>query len=119
MAEVKIKRAYEEASRDDGFRIFVDRLWPRGLKKEKFHYDLWEKGIAPSTELREWFHQDPEGNWKEFVSRYKKELGNSEEMKDLEKIVKDHPVVTLLYGSKDEVHNQAVVLQEYLQSKSK
>lgn len=114
MTQIKTKRAYAEPADTDGFRIFVDRLWPRGIKKEAFHYDLWEKEIAPSTELRKWFHHDPESNWNEFVSRYKKELANNHALEELKKTIKGKKVVTLLYGAKDEVHNQAVVLKDYL-----
>ncbi|MDE6368258.1 MAG: DUF488 family protein, partial [Muribaculaceae bacterium] len=71
---IKIKRAYDPVSNEDGFRVYVDRLWPRGLSHETFHYDLWDKEISPSTELREWFHQDPDNRWDEFKKRYLDEL---------------------------------------------
>ena len=114
--EIKIKRAYEPASPQDGYRIYIDRLWPRGLSHETFHYDMWEKNIAPSTELREWFHADPENRWEEFAKRYAEEVRHSDEFKNLERIVEGHPVVTLLYSSKDEQRNNAVVLQQLLEA---
>ena len=72
--EIKLKRAYEPESAGDGYRVYVDRLWPRGLSHETFHYDIWEKQIAPSDELRKWFHADPDGRWQEFERRYSAEL---------------------------------------------
>ncbi len=75
--KILIKRAYEPASSNDGFRIYVDRLWPRGLSHETFHYDLWDKEVAPSTELRQWFHENPTSEWSEFETRYKNELLNN------------------------------------------
>lgn len=77
MTQYQLKRAYEPASPEDGFRVYIDRLWPRGLSHETFHYDLWDKDIAPSTELREWFHADPDNRWSEFETRYSKELETS------------------------------------------
>lgn len=71
---INIKRAYEPASPEDGFRIYADRLWPRGLSHETFHYDLWDKDVAPSTELRQWFHENQSTEWTEFEQRYKNEL---------------------------------------------
>ena len=77
MTQYQLKRSYEPASPEDGFRVYIDRLWPRGLSHETFHYDLWDKDIAPSTELREWFHADPDNRWSEFETRYSKELETS------------------------------------------
>ena len=110
---MKIKRVYEMPSRDDGKRILVDRLWPRGLTKEKASIDLWLKEIAPSTALRKWFDHDPD-KWKEFQKRYRKELRDNKELVSLlkEKIKKG--TVTLVYGAKDEKHNEALVLKEWL-----
>jgi uncharacterized protein YeaO (DUF488 family) len=110
--EIKLKRVYEKPDEKDGFRILVDRLWPRGLTKEKAAVDLWLKNIAPTTELRKWFNHDPE-KWKEFQNRYIKEV---EENKEAVSILRGHlktGVVTLLYASKDEVHNEALVLKNY------
>jgi len=107
----RIKRVYELPDKHDGRRILVDRLWPRGLTKEKASIDLWLKDIAPSTELRKWFDHDP-GRWEEFKERYLDELkGNSEQIQLLKQEL-DTGIVTLVYGAKDEEHNQAVVIQE-------
>ena len=104
-----IKRVYEEPDKKDGYRILVDRLWPRGLTKEKARVDLWLKDIAPSTKLRKWFDHDPE-KWKENEKRYIQELkGNKEPVQILIEQIKKKDV-TLVYGTKDEVHNEARVL---------
>lgn len=111
---IDIKRAYEPASPDDGFRIYIDRLWPRGLSHETFHYDWWDKGIAPSTELREWFHANSQTEWTEFEKRYRQELLSNPALSELRKTISDKPKVTLLYSSHDTEHNNAVVLQDLL-----
>jgi len=111
--ELKIKRVYERPAKDDGKRILVDRLWPRGLTKEKASIDLWLKDIAPTTELRKWFGHDPD-KWKEFKKRYHQELkNNKEQVSTLYEQLKKR-VVTLVYGAKDEQHNEALVLKEWL-----
>lgn len=112
--KILIKRAYEPASSDDGFRIYVDRLWPRGLAHVTFHYDLWDKEVAPSTELRQWFHENPTSEWPEFETRYKNELLNNPAFEALKKLIADKPVVTLLYSSHDTEHNNVLVLQQLL-----
>lgn len=112
--KVDIKRAYDAASAGDGFRIYIDRLWPRGLSHETFHYDLWDKEIAPSTELREWFHTSPDSLWPEFVSRYKAELNANPAFQAMLRTIADKPKVTLLYSSHDRAHNNAVVVEELL-----
>lgn len=112
---IVLKRAYDPASSSDGFRVYVDRLWPRGLSHESFHYDLWDKDIAPTTELREWFHVDSDNRWSEFARRYKAELENNPAFAALRRTLADKPVVTLLYSSHDHEHNNAVVVQEMLQ----
>lgn len=114
---INIKRAYEPASPEDGFRIYVDRLWPRGLSHETFHYDLWDKDVAPSTELRQWFHADPQTEWTEFEQRYKNELIHNPAYNTLKNTIADKAVVTLLYSSHDTEHNNALVLQTLLTSK--
>ena len=114
--KVAIKRAYEEAAESDGTRILVDRLWPRGLAKEKARIDLWLKEIAPSTELRKWFAHDAK-KWPEFQRRYKEELKSYEEQFAGLKREAEKGPVTLLYGAKDEEHNQAVVLAKMLRGK--
>ena len=110
---IQIKRAYEKRQQSDGYRILVDRLWPRGLSKATLHADQWLKEVAPSTELRKWFNHDPE-KWKEFIKRYKDELKGSDGLKELRKAVKEHQDVTLLYAAHDEEHNNAVVLKSLL-----
>jgi uncharacterized protein YeaO (DUF488 family) len=112
---IQIKRAYQEASRDDGYRILVDRLWPRGISKEEAKLDVWLKEVGPSTELREWFGHKPE-RFKEFAKRYKAELKASSAFEELSKLCEEHKTVTLVYSAKDEANNQAVVLQEILKS---
>lgn len=112
---VKIKRVYEKPEREDGFRILVDRFWPRGLTKEKANIDLWLKDIAPSNELRKWFGHEPD-KWSEFRKRYRHELQAKEEKVA---VLKDHMkkgTVTLVYGANDEEHNQAVVLLDMFSS---
>jgi uncharacterized protein YeaO (DUF488 family) len=111
--KIKIKRVYEEPAKKDGMRILVDRLWPRGLTKQKASIDLWLKDIAPSTELRKWFDHDPE-KWKEFRKRYHEELQkNTSQIEVLEKEMKKG-TVTLVYGAKDKEHNEALVLKELI-----
>lgn len=114
MTQIQIKRAYDQEEATDGFRIYIDRLWPRGLSHETFHYDLWDKAIAPSTELREWFHADPQNRWDGFKEKYSAELGANPSFADFRKIVANHDTVTLLYSSHDELHNNAVVVKEAL-----
>lgn len=114
--QIFIKRAYEAESADDGFRVYIDRLWPRGLSHETFHYDLWDKEVAPSTELREWFHANPDTEWEEFETRYSKELLSNPAFVELKNTLKDKPKVTLLYSSHDTLHNNAIVLQSLLQN---
>lgn len=113
---IDIKRAYEPASPDDGFRIYIDRLWPRGLSHETFHYDWWDKDIAPSTELREWFHANPQTEWTEFEKRYRQELMSNPALSELKKTIGDKAKVTLIYSSRDETHNNAVLLRNVLMS---
>jgi uncharacterized protein YeaO (DUF488 family) len=114
--KVAIKRVYEEAKESDGTRILVDRLWPRGLAKEKAKVDLWIKEVAPSNELRKWFAHDPK-KWPEFQARYKEELRvHPEPLALLKKEAAKGPI-TLLYGAHDEEHNQAVALEKMLRGK--
>lgn len=110
---VHLKRIYSNYDTNDGYRILVDRLWPRGISKEKAHVDLWLKEIAPSTELRKWFDHDIE-KWDEFKKKYTEELMHSESFKILQTIVNEKDKVTLLFGAKDEKHNQAVVIKQKL-----
>ncbi len=111
--KINIKRAYEKPSKSDGQRILVDRLWPRGLTKEKAAIDLWLKDIGPTTELRKWFGHDPD-KWKEFQKRYCQELKkNREQVSVLNEQLKNGEV-TLVYGARDEEHNEALVIKEWL-----
>jgi uncharacterized protein YeaO (DUF488 family) len=111
--KLKIKRVYEEPAKEDGKRILVDRLWPRGLTKENASIDLWLRDIAPSTELRKWFGHDPD-KWKEFRKRYHQELKNNKEQVSILYEELKKRTVTLVYGAKDEEHNEALVLKEWL-----
>ncbi|HUX35820.1 MAG TPA: DUF488 domain-containing protein [Candidatus Paceibacterota bacterium] len=113
---IKIKRVYEKAAKEDGERILVDRLWPRGLTKRKAGVDLWLKEIGPSTELRKWFGHDPE-RWSGFKTRYMRELKAKKELLDIVKNKSKRSTVTLLYGAKDTEHNEALVLKKYLDTR--
>jgi uncharacterized protein YeaO (DUF488 family) len=116
MMNIRIKRVYEEPDREDGERILVDRLWPRGLTKEKAKVDLWLKDVAPSTELRKWFAHDP-AKWTEFRSRYLEELKGNKEQLSLLRQEAAKGTVTLVYGAKDQEHNEAVILQKLFTAK--
>ncbi len=113
MAEVVIKRIYEPYEKSDGFRILVDRLWPRGLKKEDAKADIWLKEISPSAALRKWFNHDAE-KWNEFIKKYKEELKQSTALDELKDLVKQHATVTLLYAAHDTQHNNAAALRIFL-----
>ena len=111
---IKLKRIYEEPAPDDGARVLVDRLWPRGVSKERARLDAWMKEIAPSTELRKWFAHDPE-KWKDFQQKYRRELREHEDLLDgLRGLERERGTLTLLYGAKDERRNEAVVLMRLL-----
>ena len=117
MAEIKLRRAYDKKGKDDGYRVLVDRLWPRGIKKEELSYSWWPKDIAPSDELRKSFDHE-EDKFEDFKEDYKKELDeNSLKSEFLDKVktqLKKHNV-TLVYSAKDTEHNQAVVLKEWVE----
>jgi uncharacterized protein YeaO (DUF488 family) len=113
---IRLKRAYEKPSPDDGKRILVERLWPRGLTKKSAAVDLWLKDVAPSTELRKWFAHDP-ARWKQFQTRYRNEL---RQKKDAIQSLKDEAnelTVTLIYAARDEAHNGALVLKRFLEGR--
>jgi uncharacterized protein YeaO (DUF488 family) len=113
---IKIKRVYQQPDPSDGTRILVDRLWPRALTKEKAKVDIWLKDIAPSTELRKWFAHDPK-KWTQFESRYLDELKlHNEQLHSIKEQAARGPV-TLLYGARDQEHNEAIILQRVLRSK--
>jgi uncharacterized protein YeaO (DUF488 family) len=108
-----IARVYDPPGDDDGARVLVDRLWPRGLAKADARVDLWLKDVAPSTELRKEFHHDPD-LFPEFTRWYRAELDGNPAVDQLRTLEREHGTVTLLYGAKDTEHNQAVVLRDYL-----
>jgi|SRR5690554_1257158 len=111
--KIKIKRVYDEVSKDDGTRILVDRIWPRGIKKDELKIDDWLKDIAPSTELRKWFAHDPD-KWESFQKKYYSELKKKKPLlKELLKKSKKN--LTLLYSAKDTERNQAVVIKKFLE----
>jgi DNA-3-methyladenine glycosylase len=114
MAKFKIKRVYEDAEPGDGFRVLVDRLWPRGVKKDKV--DLWLKEIGPSNELRNWFHHEPR-KFGDFARKYRVELKANPAVAELRKLGREHKIITLLYGARDTENNQAVVLRKHLSAK--
>ena len=115
---IKVKRVYERPEEDDGFRILVDRLWPRGLRKSEAKIDLWLKEVAPSSELRKWFSHREE-RWEEFRRRYREELKEKQEILEKIKALEgEKGVITLLFSAKDAEHNNAVVLREVLNEKA-
>ena len=112
---LRIKRIYDSPDRADGYRVLVDRVWPRGVSKERAHLDLWLKDVAPSTELRKWFGHDPK-RWSAFAGKYRKELSEKRELvRQLKKLEAEHGTVTLLYSAHDPSHNQAVALGKVLE----
>jgi uncharacterized protein YeaO (DUF488 family) len=114
---LKLKRIYDLAGPQDGYRVLVDRLWPRGMSKEKAKVDLWMKEIAPSDALRKWFGHDLD-RWIEFQARYRKELQKKSELiKEIRHLEKKYGTLTLLFSAKDELHNQAVALQSFLKKR--
>jgi len=113
---IQLKRAYEKPERGDGTRILVDRLWPRGLTKNKAQINLWLKDVAPSTALRKWFGHDPR-KWRGFRSRYRAELKHRGDQLQLIKNKAGKGAITLIYGARDQKHNEAVVLKQLLTTK--
>jgi uncharacterized protein YeaO (DUF488 family) len=111
---IQTKRVYEQPADNDGSRILVDRLWPRGLTKEKAKVDLWLKEIAPSTELRQWFGHEPK-KWRRFRGRYETELRHNSDLIEMLKTKAKQGTITLLYGARDEKHNEALVLKQFLE----
>lgn len=112
---VEIKRIYDSYELNDYYRVLVDRVWPRGVSKQKANLDLWAKDIAPSNELRKWFNHEDD-KWFEFQKKYLVELHENSATKKFVQEIKNQHKVILLYSAKNELHNQAVVLQEYLKS---
>ena len=115
MKKLKIKRVYEQRSENDGYRVLVDRLWPRGIKKEAAGIDLWLKDIAPSAELRKWFGHKPE-KWKKFKEKYFEELESNSGLNELIKTVSSNSIVTFVYSAKEENFNNAVALLEFIEN---
>jgi uncharacterized protein YeaO (DUF488 family) len=118
MAEIRVKRIYEPPAPDDGRRVLVDRIWPRGVSRGAAAIDLWCKEAAPTPELRRWFAHDP-AKWPEFQKRYRGELAKSAALPDLRRMVRSEPKITLLFAAKDVAHNNAVVLRDMLARPSK
>lgn len=112
---IRVKRSYEPPAKRDGLRVLVDRLWPRGLTKQRAAVDLWLKDLAPSPELRKWFGHDP-SKWKKFQARYRRELRTKPESLNLLKERSKRRSITLLYSARDEEHNGAIVLKNVLES---
>ncbi|HTI92162.1 MAG TPA: DUF488 family protein [Puia sp.] len=112
---IRIRRIYDLSVKEDGYRVLVDRLWPRGIKKEAGAFDEWAKDLAPSADLRKWFDHDPQ-HWPEFQKRYREELKANEAVKEFVKAHAGKKTITLLYAAKSEEYNHAIILQEYLRS---
>lgn len=110
---VNLKRIYAPYSENDGYRVLVERLWPRGIAKEKAHVDLWLREIGPSTELRKWFNHE-DSKWDTFVEKYSQELSGNNSVTLLQQIISTHPIVTLIFSSRNEEHNNAVALKSIL-----
>ena len=115
---IQLKRVYEKPSGKDGLRILVDRLWPRGLTKARAAVDFWLKDVAPSSELRKWFGHDP-AKWKQFQVRYRKELRENKDALELLKEKTKECTATLVYGARDEEHNEALVLKMILEGRKR
>jgi uncharacterized protein YeaO (DUF488 family) len=113
---IKAKRVYDIQEAEDGFRILVDRIWPRGIKKSDVKIDLWQKDIAPSTSLRKWFNHD-QRKWNEFKSRYYEELNDKQDIIKILLEKAENGIITLLYSSKEEKYNNAIALKEFLDLK--
>ena len=113
MGQVDIKRVYEQAADEDGVRILVDRLWPRGVSKERAALSGWFKDVAPSPDLRRWWHHDPD-RFEDFARRYRTELDDNPALEDLLSIVREHDRTTLVYAAKDPAVNHALILRDYI-----
>src|SRR5690606_29998577 len=111
--QIHIKRVYEDAKKEDGYRVLVDRLWPRGITKERLAADLWAKSLAPSDGLRKWYDHNPE-RWEEFWHLYEQELSQNQSVIEFVQTHSHLPVITLLYAAKDQAHTHALVLQSFL-----
>ena len=115
---IRIRRIYEEEQPGEGYRVFVDRLWPRGLSNDRARWDEWMKDIAPSNEIRKWFSHDPE-KWETFRSRYGEELAlKQDSLEKLKKLERKHRTITLLYSANNMIYNNAIALREILESQT-
>jgi DNA-3-methyladenine glycosylase len=110
---VRISRVYDPPGPEDGYRVLVDRLWPRGVSKEAAGVGEWCRDVGPSNELRRWFGHEPD-RFEEFATRYRAELAHNPALRHLQDLTAEHPVITLVYSAKDRQHNQAVVLRDVL-----
>lgn len=110
---IKTKRVYDDPDPSDGYRVLTERLWPRGVSRERAALDRWLKGIAPSHELRKWFDHDPQ-KWEEFRGKYRQELYGSDSVEEMLEILRSHETVTLVYASRDQQHNSTVELKNFL-----
>jgi uncharacterized protein YeaO (DUF488 family) len=117
VSRILLKRIYDPPERSDGFRVLIDRLWPRGIRKEDAAIDLWAKEIAPSPALRTWFHKDPAGRWEQFGERYRRELDAQNDLLQALRLRAKHMPVTLLFGTKDVEHTHVIVLKNILEKK--
>ena len=115
MVKILLKRIYEEPSEADGYRILLDRLWPRGLKKEDAKFDEWRKDITPSKELRQWFHEDKDRHWEVFQGRYGMEIKQNPDFIPFLREIEKHPVVTFLTAAKDVQHSHLPILKEVIE----
>ncbi|WP_392565464.1 DUF488 family protein [Utexia brackfieldae] len=114
--QIQLKRVYAPALAEDGLRVLVDRLWPRGIKKVDLAYDIWAKTVAPSAALRKWYHDNPALRWDDFKQQYWLELKSNAEIPSFVKDMLNQKVVTLLYAAKDEQQNHAIILKSFLES---
>lgn len=117
MTHLDTKRAYDAPSPSDGYRVLVDRFWPRGIRKEDLQVGYWAKDIAPSNELRQWYHEDMEGRHAAFAERYTKELDENPATAEFVRLVKGKDVVTLLYAARNPLGNEAAIVRDYLEKK--
>lgn len=119
MTEIKLKRACDSCNESDGLRVLVDRLYPLGAEKDNLHYDVWEKELAPSNELRLWLHEDPISRWEEFINSYEQELIASNKINHFINKIKHYNTITLIFASEDVDKNNALVLKDVLMEKLK
>lgn len=115
MVKILLKRIYEDPDESDGYRVFLDRLWPRGLKKEEAKFDEWRKDITPSKQLRQWFHEDKELHWEVFQGRYMMEIRQNPDLPTFLREIRQHPVVTFLTAAKDIEQSHLTILKEVVE----